>query len=178
MKLMEHLARRSSAVLLALTALALAPLASAALFAQEAQRAGGEANLVVPDLSNATFMGFNGRHLIAGFSQDIQLEDGTFTPRAMAYGNFSMVGVCQNPFLMATAPTLPVWSAAGITLPGKGNPVAGLTGTNSAVPSRRDRMLLTTSARIIHTAACTNNADAASMTAGRNVMNPGSGPST
>src|SRR6476620_4616414 len=64
MKLMEHLARRSSAVLLALTALALAPLTSAALFAQEAQHAGGEANLVVPDLSTATFMGFNGRSLL------------------------------------------------------------------------------------------------------------------
>ncbi len=39
-------------------------------------------------------MGFNGRHLIAGFSQDIRLEDAGFTPRAMAYGNFSMCGVC------------------------------------------------------------------------------------
>src|SRR4051812_5914986 len=64
MKLMEHLVRRSSAVLLALAALVVAPLTSAALFAQEAQRAGGEANLVVPDLSNATFMGFNGRLLL------------------------------------------------------------------------------------------------------------------
>lgn len=40
-------------------------------------------------------MGMNGRHLIAGFSQDIQLEDGDYlTPRAIAYGNFSLVGVC------------------------------------------------------------------------------------
>lgn len=40
-------------------------------------------------------MGFNGRHLIAGFSEDITLEDGTYiTPRAMAYGNFSLCGVC------------------------------------------------------------------------------------
>jgi NADPH2:quinone reductase len=40
-------------------------------------------------------MGFNGRHVIAGFSQDIQLEDAAYiTPRAMAYGNFSLVGVC------------------------------------------------------------------------------------
>ena len=39
-------------------------------------------------------MGFNGRHLIAGFSQDIQLEDGGLSPRAMAYGNFSLCGVC------------------------------------------------------------------------------------
>jgi NADPH:quinone reductase len=49
------------------------------------------------DTTLATFrcMGFNGRHLIAGFSQDIQLEDAAYlTPRAMAYGNFSLVGVC------------------------------------------------------------------------------------
>lgn len=40
-------------------------------------------------------MGFNGRHLIAGWSEDIQMEDGTYiTPRAMAYGNFSLCGVC------------------------------------------------------------------------------------
>ncbi len=40
-------------------------------------------------------MGMHGRHLIAGFSHDIQLEDGHYlTPRAMAYGNFSLVGVC------------------------------------------------------------------------------------
>jgi NADPH2:quinone reductase len=49
------------------------------------------------DVTVQTFrcMGFNGRHLIAGFSQDIQLEDGNYiTPRAMAYGNFSLCGVC------------------------------------------------------------------------------------
>lgn len=40
-------------------------------------------------------MGFNGRHLIAGWSQGIELEDGHYlTPRAMAYGNFSLCGVC------------------------------------------------------------------------------------
>ena len=40
-------------------------------------------------------MAFGGRHLIAGFSQDIQLEDGAYiTPRAMAYSNFDLVGVC------------------------------------------------------------------------------------
>ena len=39
-------------------------------------------------------MGMNGRHLIAGFSQDIQLEDGSFTPRPIAYGNFDLCGVC------------------------------------------------------------------------------------
>jgi NADPH2:quinone reductase len=40
-------------------------------------------------------MGFNGRHLIAGWSQDIGLENTAYlTPRAMAYGNFSLVGVC------------------------------------------------------------------------------------
>lgn len=49
------------------------------------------------DVTVQTFkcMGFNGRHLIAGFSDDIQLEDGNYiTPRAMAYGNFSLCGVC------------------------------------------------------------------------------------
>jgi NADPH2:quinone reductase len=49
------------------------------------------------DVTVQTFrcMGFNGRHLVAGFSQDIQLEDGNYiTPRAMAYGNFSLCGVC------------------------------------------------------------------------------------
>jgi NADPH2:quinone reductase len=40
-------------------------------------------------------MGMHGRHLIAGFSEDIQLEDGGYiTPRPIAYGNFSLVGVC------------------------------------------------------------------------------------
>jgi len=40
-------------------------------------------------------MGFNGRHLIAGWSEGIELEDGHYlTPRAMAYGNFSLCGVC------------------------------------------------------------------------------------
>jgi NADPH:quinone reductase len=49
------------------------------------------------DTTLTTFrcMGLHGRHLIAGFSQDIQLEDAAYlTPRAMAYGNFSLVGVC------------------------------------------------------------------------------------
>jgi NADPH2:quinone reductase len=40
-------------------------------------------------------MGFNGRHLIAGWSEGIELEDAHYlTPRAMAYGNFSLCGVC------------------------------------------------------------------------------------
>jgi len=40
-------------------------------------------------------MGYNGRHLIAGWSENIQLEDAHYiTPRAMAYGNFSLVGAC------------------------------------------------------------------------------------
>lgn len=40
-------------------------------------------------------MGLNGRHLIAGFSQDIQLEDGDhLSPRPLAYGNFDLCGVC------------------------------------------------------------------------------------
>jgi NADPH2:quinone reductase len=49
------------------------------------------------DVTVQTFrcMGFNGRHLIAGWSEDITLEDGNYiTPRAMAYGNFSLCGVC------------------------------------------------------------------------------------
>jgi NADPH2:quinone reductase len=49
------------------------------------------------DVTVETFrcMGFNGRHLVAGFSEDITLEDGSYiTPRAMAYGNFSLCGVC------------------------------------------------------------------------------------
>lgn len=49
------------------------------------------------DVTLQTFrcMGFNGRHLIAGWSDDITLEDGSYiTPRAMAYGNFSLCGVC------------------------------------------------------------------------------------
>ena len=49
------------------------------------------------DVTLQTFrcMGFNGRHLVAGFSQDIQLEDGGYlTPRPIAYGNFSLCGVC------------------------------------------------------------------------------------
>ncbi|MFE3024673.1 zinc-binding dehydrogenase [Nocardia tengchongensis] len=40
-------------------------------------------------------MGLNGRHLIAGWTEDIRLEDkGYITPRAMAYGNFDLCGVC------------------------------------------------------------------------------------
>jgi NADPH2:quinone reductase len=49
------------------------------------------------DVTLETFkcMGMNGRHLILGFSDDIQLEDANYiTPRAMAYGNFSLCGVC------------------------------------------------------------------------------------
>lgn len=45
----------------------------------------------------ATFrcMGMNGRHLMIGFAEDIQLEDGNYlTPRAIAYGNFDLCGVC------------------------------------------------------------------------------------
>lgn len=49
------------------------------------------------DVTVQTFkcMGFNGRHLIAGFSADIQLEHGNYlTPWPIAYGNFSLCGVC------------------------------------------------------------------------------------
>jgi NADPH2:quinone reductase len=49
------------------------------------------------DVTLETFkcMGFNGRHLIAGWSEGIELENAHYlTPRAMAYGNFSLCGVC------------------------------------------------------------------------------------
>ena len=49
------------------------------------------------DVTLQTFrcMGFNGRHLIAGFSEGIELEDAPYlTPRPFAYGNFSLCGVC------------------------------------------------------------------------------------
>lgn len=49
------------------------------------------------DVTLQTFrcMGFNGRHLIAGFSEGIELEDAAYlTPRPFAYGNFSLCGVC------------------------------------------------------------------------------------
>ena len=62
MKLMEHMFRRSAVVLLALAALIIAPLTGATLFAQE--HVGGEANLTIPDLSQATFMGFHGDTLL------------------------------------------------------------------------------------------------------------------
>lgn len=40
-------------------------------------------------------MGFNGRHLMAGFAEDIALEDGDYiSPRPIAYGNFDVCGVC------------------------------------------------------------------------------------
>jgi NADPH2:quinone reductase len=40
-------------------------------------------------------MGFNGRHLIVGFSEDIGLEDASYlTARPLAFGNFSVGGVC------------------------------------------------------------------------------------
>lgn len=40
-------------------------------------------------------MGLNGRHLMAGFAQDIALEDGDYlSPRPIAYGNFDLCGVC------------------------------------------------------------------------------------
>ena len=49
------------------------------------------------EVTQQTFrcMGYNGRHLVVGFSADIQLEDGGYiTPRPIAYGNFSLCGVC------------------------------------------------------------------------------------
>lgn len=49
------------------------------------------------DVTVQTFrcMGFNGRHLMAGFAQDIALEDGSYiSPRPIAYSNFDVCGVC------------------------------------------------------------------------------------
>ncbi|WP_102144283.1 NADPH:quinone oxidoreductase family protein [Mycobacterium hubeiense] len=49
------------------------------------------------DVTVQTFkcMGFNGRHLMVGFAEDITLEDGDYlTPRPIAYGNFDLCGVC------------------------------------------------------------------------------------
>lgn len=40
-------------------------------------------------------MGLHGRHLMAGFAEDIALEDGDYlSPRPIAYGNFDVCGVC------------------------------------------------------------------------------------
>lgn len=49
------------------------------------------------DVTVETFkcMGLHGRHLMAGFAQDIALEDGDYlSPRPIAYGNFDVCGVC------------------------------------------------------------------------------------
>ncbi|MDE3205824.1 MAG: NADPH:quinone oxidoreductase family protein [Acidobacteriota bacterium] len=70
------------------------------------------------DVTVETFkcMGFNGRHLIAGWSQDIQLEDAHYlTPRAMAYGNFSLCGVC----LVYVSDPLGVRRTLGFNWPGR-----------------------------------------------------------
>lgn len=40
-------------------------------------------------------MGLHGRHLMVGFAEDITLEDGDYlSPRAIAYSNFDVCGVC------------------------------------------------------------------------------------
>ena len=63
MKLMEHMFRRSAVVLSTVAAmLVAAPLAGARLLAQE--RTGGEANLIIPDLNQATFFGMGGHTLL------------------------------------------------------------------------------------------------------------------
>ncbi len=63
-------------------------------------------------------MGFNGRHLIAGWSEGIELEDGHYlTPRAMAYGNFSLCGVC----LVYVNDPLGVRRTLGFNWPGRGD---------------------------------------------------------
>lgn len=41
-------------------------------------------------------MAFGGRHLIAGFTSDIGVEDVGITPRQFVYANFSLVGVCLS----------------------------------------------------------------------------------
>lgn len=49
------------------------------------------------DVTVQTFrcMGLNGRLLMAGFAQDIALEDGDYlSPRPIAYNNFDVCGVC------------------------------------------------------------------------------------
>ncbi len=49
------------------------------------------------DVTVQTFrcMGLHGRHLMAGFAEDIALEDGDYlSPRPIAYGNFDVCGVC------------------------------------------------------------------------------------
>lgn len=39
---------------------------------------------------------FNGRHIIAGYASGIEQEDeGVLSPRAITYGNFSLVGACH-----------------------------------------------------------------------------------
>jgi K(+)-stimulated pyrophosphate-energized sodium pump len=63
MKLMEHMFRRSAVLLSAVAAmLAAAPLTGARLLAQE--HTGGEANLIIPDLNQATFFGMGGHTLL------------------------------------------------------------------------------------------------------------------
>ena len=50
------------------------------------------------EVTQQTFrcMAFNGRHVIAGFASGIEQEDeGAFSPRAVCYGNFSLVGACH-----------------------------------------------------------------------------------
>jgi K(+)-stimulated pyrophosphate-energized sodium pump len=65
MNLMENAYRRTLPIVLALTAVVGAPLAGSSLFAQAAtQSVGGEANLIIPDLSSATFMGVSGRSIL------------------------------------------------------------------------------------------------------------------
>lgn len=39
-------------------------------------------------------MGLHGRHLLAGFSEDIANDGASLSPQAAIYGNFSLCGVC------------------------------------------------------------------------------------
>ncbi|HEY4131254.1 MAG TPA: sodium/proton-translocating pyrophosphatase, partial [Gemmatimonadaceae bacterium] len=64
---MENAYRRTLPIALSLAAALGAPLVGTPLFAQASQQsAGGEANLIIPDLSTVTFMGMNGRSLLLG----------------------------------------------------------------------------------------------------------------
>ncbi len=67
MNLMENAYRRTLPIALALASALGAPMAGSPLFAQAPQQStGGEANLIIPDLSTVTFMGVSGRSLLLG----------------------------------------------------------------------------------------------------------------
>ena len=63
-------------------------------------------------VTEATFkcMGMNGRHLIAGFSQDIQLEDGAFTPRPSRTATSTCVACVSSTSLIRSVRAAPLAS--------------------------------------------------------------------